>query len=256
MTEPIRIVLRGLALTLALLVSTTALTSAQAPDFLFSRPSISIGLYGGWSMPREGSDIFDHVREEMTIQQGDFDAPLLGADLAFSLTNHLDVVLGVEGARATRHSELLDWVEDGWPIEQTTEFGWTRLNASGRVYLLDRGHTVGTHAWVPARWSAFVGGGGGIAWYSFEQYGDFIDYTTIDDPLGPEIVTGTLRTSGNGGSLHALAGLEITLTPRLALRGEYRYYWGTAPVDARDFRGFEPFDLAGHRATIGIATRF
>jgi opacity protein-like surface antigen len=264
MTDPIRLLTRGLALTLASLVSTATLASAQAPDFWFNQPNGSISLYGGWSMPRENSDIFDHVRQEMTIQRGDFNAPLIGVDVAFRLTDRFDAVVGVEGATATRNSCIRDpwdtdscWPDlDEWPIEQWTELSWTRAAASGRFYLMDRGVTVGSHAWVPARWAPYVGGGAGVVWYTFEQWGDFIDYGTIDDPLGPEIITGTLRSTGSGATAHVLGGLEVGLTRRLVLRGEYRYNWGKAPVDSRDFRGFDDIDLAGHRATIGLGVRF
>jgi opacity protein-like surface antigen len=256
MTDSYRLLRGSMALALASLLSTAAFAAAQAPDFWFERPRGSVALYGGWSMPRESSDLFEFVRQEMTIQRGDFNGPLLGADVALALNSWLDVVLGVEGTRGSRDSELRHWVENGFPIQQTTEFGWTRATASGRAYLLPRGQTIGTHAWVPGRWAPYVGGGAGVVWYTFEQYGDFIDYLTVDDPAGPEIFTDRLRSTGSGATTHALAGLEVSLTRNLVLRGEYRYNWGSAPVDAFVFRGFDDIDLAGHRTTIGIATRF
>jgi opacity protein-like surface antigen len=261
MTDPIRTLCRGLALALAGAFPVAGAAAAQAPDFWFDQPRGSASVYGGWSMPREGSDLFEFVRGEMTIERGAFNAPLIGADVAFRLTDRLDAVLGVETSRGRKHSMLHDWVEligtDTVPIEQTTELRVTRATASGRFYLLERGRTIGSHAWVPARWSPYVGGGGGIAWYRFEQVGDFVDFQTIDHPEGPEVFHDRIRSTGSGGTAHVLAGLEWGLTRSLVLRGEYRYNWGSAPVDARAFRGgFDPIDLAGHRATIGIATRF
>jgi opacity protein-like surface antigen len=207
-------------------------------------------------MPRESGDLFEFVREELMIEQGDFNAPLLGAEIAWRLMSHLDLVGGVEYARAERHSELRDWLENGLPIEQTTEFTSTRATASGRLYLLSRGQAIGSHAYVPTRWSPFVGGGGGIVWYRFEQFGDFIDYETIDDPAGPVIFTDRFRSRGSGGTAHAMAGLDVAVGRNIVLRSEYRYLWGSAPVSSRDFTGFDPIDLAGHRVTVGIATRF
>jgi opacity protein-like surface antigen len=248
---------RGLTLVLAAILTTATAATAQAPDFWFNRPNGSLGLFGGFSMPRESSDVFDHIRTEMTIQRGDFNAPLFGLDAAFMLDDRLDVVLGIEGATAIRDSELRDWLEDGWPIVQRTELGYGRLTVGGRLYLMERGSVIGSHAWVPARWSPYVGVGGGVVWYTFEQDGDFVDFTTIDHPDGPEIFTGHLRSTGSGGTAHVLGGLEVNLTRRLVLRGEYRYNWGSAPMDSRDFRGgFDNIDLAGHRGTIGIAMRF
>jgi opacity protein-like surface antigen len=247
---------RFLALAAAPLLLAVSAADAQRPDFLFHEPTGTISLYGGWAVPGERSDLFDFVREELTIERGDFNAPVIGAELSLRLMRHLDAALGIEHSRAERHSELREWLEDGRPITQTTEFGWTRAMASARVYLLDRGRSFGSHAWVPTRWSPFVGGGGGFVWYTFEQFGDFIDYETVDDPEGAVIFTDRFRSRGGGGSAHALAGLDISLTPRVVLRGEYRYHWGSARLDSRDFVGFEPIDLSAHRATIGIATRF
>ncbi len=256
MYVPIRPLGQGLALTFAFLVVSASTARSQSPDFLFQRPNLTIGLYGGWAVPGESSDIFDFVREELTIEQGDFNGPTFGADVGVRLSERLDVALGVEWAGVERRSEYRDWVEDGRPIEQTTEFHSTRLNASGRLYLLERGRTIGTHAWIPTRWSPYVGGGAGVVWYSFEQRGDFVDFETIDDPDGAVIFTDRFRTSRTAAAPHAMAGLDISLTPRVVLRGEYRYNWGSAAVDSRDFEGFDPIDLSGHRATIGIGVRF
>lgn len=245
-----------LAMALVPLVLAASAADAQRPDFMFHEPHGSVAFFGGWSMPRESSDVFDFVRDELTIDRGDFNAPMLGAEVTVRLMSHLDLVGGVEHARAERWSELRDWLENGLPIEQTTEFASTRATASARLYLLSRGEAIGRHAWIPTRWSPFVGGGGGMAWYRFEQYGDFIDYQTVNDPEGAVIFTDRFRSSGNGATAHAMAGLDVSLTRYIVLRGEYRYNWGSAGMSSRDFVGFEPIDLAGHRATIGIATRF
>lgn len=260
MYVPIRPIGRGLTLSFVFLIIVALPADAQRPDFLFQRPNFTLGLYGGWSVPRESSDLFDFVREEMTIERGDFSGPLFGGDVGVRLSERLDLALGVEWARGEQRSALWDWEEvvgdDVFLIEQTSALTTTRLNASARLYLLERGRTIGTHAWVPARWSPYVGGGAGIVWYSFEQWGDFVDYLTVDDPEGPVIFTDRFRSSRNGVAPHAMAGLDISLTPRVVLRGEYRYNWGSAPVDSRVFDGFDPIDLSGHRATIGIAMRF
>jgi opacity protein-like surface antigen len=248
----------GLLLSVALvpLVLASSPVDAQRPDFLFHEPNGTIALYGGWWMPREGSDLFDFVRKELTIDRGDFNAPMVGAEASWRLMRNLDLVGGIEHARAEQGSELRDWVEDGLPIRQTTEFSSTRATAGARLYLLERGQAIGSHAWIPARWSPFVGGGGGVAWYRFEQYGDFIDYRTVDDPAGPEIFTDRFQSRGNGMTGHAMAGLDVSVARNIVLRGEYRYHWGSAAVSSRDFDGFGPIDLAGHRMTVGIATRF
>jgi opacity protein-like surface antigen len=256
MTDLCCLLRRSLTLALASLLSTATLAAAQAPDFWFGRPNGSIALHVGWSMPREASDLFDFVREDLTVARGDFNSVLLGLEAALTLTDRLDAVLALEGAEGSRRSEYRDWTEGGLPIEQTTELGWTRATLGGRLYLMERGRAIGSHAWVPARWAPYVGAGAGVVWYTFEQFGDFLDFETMDHPEGPEIFTDRFRSTGSGATTHALAGLEVTLTRSLVLRGEYRYNWGSAPVDSRAFVGFDDIDLAGHRATIAIGRRF
>lgn len=256
MRDKIRPLFTGLVVALAAAAVPAAPAVAQSPDFLFHRPTGTLSFFGGWTLHRESSDLFDFVREHLTLEQGDFNAPVLGGDVALHLTDRLDAVLGVEFARGEQRSEYRHWVEDGWPIEQTSQLSWTRVNAGARFYLMDRGRTIGTLAWVPTRWAPYVGGGGGITWSTFEQYGDFVDYLTMDDPEGPVIFAGQVRSTGNSAAAHALGGLEYGLTRRVVLRGEYRYTWGSVPVDSRAFDGLDSIDLSGHRATIGIATRF
>lgn len=249
---------RALLTALVPLVVLAAPATGQRPDFFFGQPNGTISLFGGWSMPNEGSDLFDFAREELTVERGDFAGPLLGIEAAYRLTDWLDVALGVEGARAERRSTVRGWdAVDQLPIEQTNSFSRTRATGSLKGYLLERGRKIGTHAWIPGRWAPFVGGGAGIVWYSFEQHGEFVDYQTYDPITDTaDIFADRFRTTGTGASGHVLAGLEISLTRHLVLRGEHRYYWGSAPVASRDFSGFDPIDLAGHRTAIGIATRF
>lgn len=247
---------RFLALALAPLILAAGTADAQRPDFLFHEPRGTMSFQLGWSMPREGSDLFDDLREDFTIQQGDFGSLTFGADIAFTVLRQLDVVLGLDHARAERVSEERGWLEDGWPILQTSELGTTNFTASARIYPLSRGRAYGSHAWVPAPIAPFVGGGAGLTWYTFDLHGDFVDRTTVDDPEGALIITRHWRSSGVTPAAHVLGGLEFSLTPRIVLRGEYRYHWASASLDSRDFYGYEPIDLAGHRAVLGIATRF
>ncbi|MDX1675847.1 MAG: hypothetical protein R3314_13725, partial [Longimicrobiales bacterium] len=51
------------------------------------------------------------------------------------------------------------------------------------------------------------------------------------------------------------AGVDVTLTPYFILRTELRHLWGTGTVDGSTFQGFDPIDLSGLRATIGVAFR-
>ena len=55
----------------------------------------SIGMRGNWLMSSAGSDIFDFVTEHLSIEKSDFNAATFAMDTAFSLTPHLDIVVGI-----------------------------------------------------------------------------------------------------------------------------------------------------------------
>jgi hypothetical protein len=48
---------------------------SSSPDFLFGRPEGSIGVRGSWVFARAGSDWYDFVTDQLTIDTKDFDAP-------------------------------------------------------------------------------------------------------------------------------------------------------------------------------------
>lgn len=223
-------------------------------DFLVKRPGMTFSVFGGWAMPEEGSgddELFAFTREHLTVEEGDFSSPVGMVELAARVTEHLDVALGLERSSRTvgssmRHFETLD----ERPIPQSTHFSSTRVLASARVYLLPRGRSISRFAWVPYRWSPYIGGGGGLSTYKFSQSGDFVDFETLD------IWELEMESKGKGLSAHALAGAQLSLNPRFLLRGEYRYLWGSGDVDQDDYEGFDEIDLSGSSVLLGVAVRF
>lgn len=223
---------------------------AQRADFLFGRPNLTLSLSTGWAMPAEGSDLFSETRNLLTVKPGDFGSYLVLVEGAVRVTEHFDAVLGLEHAGSTVRSEMRRFVtQDDQPIPQATAFKRTRLMGSVKWYVVPRGRRVSEYVWVPNAWSPYIGAGIGFSWYDFHQYGDFVDFQTLD------IFETRLRSDGRGFTQHAMAGADVSLTARFLIRGEYRYIWGSAPVDQHVFEGFNDIDLSGSRITVGIAVR-
>ncbi|MFW5947915.1 MAG: outer membrane protein [Gemmatimonadota bacterium] len=238
------------SLPVALVLATAVPAPAQRSDFLFGRPDMTVTGVAGWALPGEGSDLFSFTREQLTIGEGDFAAPLVGVEAAFRVSERIDVALGYERAGATVHSEMRDWVtQDDQPIPQATEFTRQRLLGSLRVYVFPRGRTISELAWVPNAWSPYIGGGVGRAWYEFEQYGDFVDFETLD------IFEDRFRAEGSGYTTHVMGGVELSLSKRFLVRGEYRHIWGDGSIGGADFVGFNDVDLSGSRVTLGVGVR-
>ncbi|MGI9181189.1 MAG: hypothetical protein ACR2H9_11900 [Longimicrobiaceae bacterium] len=218
--------------------------------FLFREPVASLQLRGGYHHANAGSDLFSFATKQLTLRQRDFGGPMLGGDLALRIHPRMDLAFGATYSSASAVSEFRDWVDrDDLPIEQTTRFERVPLTASAKAYLTPRGRSIGSFAWLPARYAPYVGAGGGAMWYRFHQEGDFVDFETL------EIFSDELTSSGWAPIAQALAGLDISLTPRFGLTGEARYSWARAEL-GDSFEQFDPIDLSGLSATFGIHLRF
>jgi hypothetical protein len=219
--------------------------------FLFSPPTGSFSVFGGMSRATAGSDIFAHTTEHLTLQRGDFDGASLGGDLAFRLRPRLDLVLGSSYTSSVASSESRHYVyPDDRPIEQTTTYTRVPVTVGLKAYLSPPGRSVSRYAWVPARYAPFVGLSVGGVWYNFHQEGMWVDF----EDLG--IFPATMSSSGWAPAAQASAGVDLSLTTRLALVGETRYLYSRADL-GNDFRGgFEPIDLSGLSASLGLSLRF
>lgn len=217
---------------------------------MFERPKTIFGIRGGYVQPREGSDVFDFVRDLLTIDKGGFGGPLFAVDLGASVHPRLEIITGFEFSRGRARSEYRDFIDnDDLPIEQESSLQQHGLNASVRFLLVPRARNIGRLAWVPSRFTPYVGGGGGVTWWRFMQDGDFVDVNTFD------IFTDTFESRGATSTVHALGGIDVRASRHLNLTFEGRYQWAKGRLD-RDFVGFEPIDLSGLRLSAGVTLVF
>jgi hypothetical protein len=255
-----RSALSALAVALAVAVTLAAPAAARAQDgFLLGTPVGSLAIRAGYDRASAGSDIFSDpaTTGALTLTKGDFSGPAFDVDLGVRISDRFDFVLGgaYTGRRAQSHyRDFTETVGDNQnaEIEQTTTFQRVPVTGSLKMYLAPRGRSVGKFAWIPTRISPYVGGGGGFIWYRFRQAGDFVDFATANN----RIFTATLESSGWSGEAHAFAGVDYTISPRLALTAESRYIWGRSALASDSFSGFDRIDLSGIGVTAGLAVRF
>lgn len=240
------------------IAATVALLSSAAPSlaqgmgdgFFFKEPVATLALRGGFGHANARSDIFSFAERQLTIGRGDFSGFTIGSDLGFRVSPRLDVVLGASYAGSSTPSEYRDFVDNNdLPIEQTTTFRRVPLTASLKAYMTPRGRSIGRFAWIPAKFAPYLGGGGGAMWYSFRQSGDFIDSES------DAVFSDVFKSSGWTPEAHAMAGIDVSLSPRWMLTGEGRYTWARANM-SEDFVDFDRIDLSGFAITAGIAVRF
>lgn len=220
------------------------------PDFRFSAPNLSFGVRAGWIDNRAEGEIYDFLSDELTLEASDFDAIGFAFDLGWRLSDRMDAVVGLELSSRERQSEYRDFVDQNdIPIVQSTRLSQVPLTLSLKYYLTSRGESVGRYAYVPAAFVPYVGGGIGATYYRLEQEGEFIDFTDL------AIFEAVFESTGWTLSTHAFAGVDIKLSPSMGLVLEGRYQW--AEADLQDsYIGFDPIDLDGLRAMVGLNWKF
>jgi hypothetical protein len=250
--------IRVFTLVAGLLILTATAATAQdqnapsrsSPDFLFGRPHGSIGIRGSWLFASANSDLFDFVQQHLTVDKQDFNAPMIGFDVSIGVTSRIDVSFGAEFSQASKASEYRDFVDNQLlPINQETRLKERNLYGSVRFSLVPRGRSISRYAWVPRGVTPYVGAGGGVLWYEFEQSGDFVDFVDLS------VFTDYFSSAGYTPSAHVFGGADVQLYRIMFLTVEGRYVWANATL-GRDFIDFDPIDLAGFRLSTGVNVRF
>jgi hypothetical protein len=241
----------GALVSVATFGAATAGAQGSGSGFLFQQPAGSITLSGGFAHATAGGDLFSFVTDNLTLNKSDFSGPVFGADLAVSVRPQIDVVLSTSYSGMSRSSNYRNLVDNNdAEIVQQTEFRRVPVMISARAYLTPQGRSVGRFAWVPSRFAPYVGAGGGAVWYRFSQHGDFVDFQNNDNVFNAEFTSSNWAPAAQG-----MAGLDVTLTPRIALTGEAKYIWAKGKLD-QSFSGFDNIDLSGVSTTIGLTFRY
>ena len=228
----------------------TARQPDRNADFLFGRPSTSIGIRGSWVFASAGSDVFDFVTRQLTLEKEHFNRPAFAADVAFNVTSRLQVEAGVEVTRMQRASEYRDFVDNNLrPIEQTTALNTTHLMGGIRYSLTPRGRDVSRLVWVPNKVVPYVGAGAGAVLYQFRQYGDFVDF--VDNSIFYE----SFRSQGWAPTAHVFGGVDVQIYRGLYVTVQGRYTKASGTLSS-DFIDFDPIDLSGFRMSGGVNLLF
>ncbi|MEO7190123.1 MAG: hypothetical protein ABI051_03635 [Vicinamibacterales bacterium] len=241
----------------ALLTALIAVFNARPADaqatgrgFLFGVPAGAVTLRGGVDRANAGSDLFAFVTDELTLTKGDFRAKTIGGEVSVSLKPRIAAVFGAAFSRTNASSEFRHWLDNrDLPIKQTTGLRRAPITAGIKVALTPSGHSIGRLAWIPARFSPYVGAGGGMMYYQFRQSGDFIDFDTT------RVFFDLFTSSGWTPTAHGLAGLDVSLNPRVVFTTEAKYEWARSGL-SEDFSGFDRIDLSGLKMTVGVSFRY
>jgi len=244
----------SLAIALALAIpATPAAAQIAGNGYLFHAPYATIGIRGGYSAAAAGSDIFDDVTRQLTLNKSDFGSLTIGADVAFRVTSHLDFTIDAAYSRSNHKSEFRDFTDNNdLPIEQTTSFERIPITANLKLHLAPTGRSIGHLAWIPSRIVPYVGGGVGVMQYRFKQEGDFVDFNTNG------VFPSSFETGEDGKDWafveEAMAGAEYNFSPMLGVTLDARYVHGRGSLGTA-FSGYDKIDLSGVSASVGLSVR-
>jgi opacity protein-like surface antigen len=234
-----------------LAVALAAPVEAQSGNgYLFGRPQGSVTLRGGFASARANSELFQEFTENLTLKKSDFSGLSLGMEFGAVVGEHFDLTADIGYMRSSTPSSYRKFVDNNdQEIEQVTTLRRVPIAANAKVYLLPRGRSIGRFAWIPNGVVPWVGAGAGTMWYDLTQEGDFIDFTTTN------VRSDTFASSSWTPMAQAMAGVDVTLTPRLAVTGDLRYLWARSPKLSTDFVGYDPLDLSGGMLSLGLTVR-
>jgi len=239
-------------LTGAALIAAAALplgAQGTGNGYLFGAPTGGVTIRGGWYIARAGSQFYQDAIRDFNVDKSDFSAPTFGADFALRLSPRFDVTFDGAWSSVSRNTHYRDFVDNNnQEIEQSTSLKRVPLTVNLKAYLSSRGRSVGRLAYIPSKVVPWVGLGAGTTWYNLKQSGDFINPTTT------AVFTDHLETSGWGPAAQGMGGVDVTLTPRIALTGDARYLWSRAEM-SDSYDGYDKIDLSGASIALGVTFR-
>ncbi len=99
----------------------------------------------------------------------------------------------------------------------------------------------------------YVGGGVGLYYWEYQEFGDFV----INRFLDPEIISGIAYSDGWDPGWHVEGGIQIPISRPLALQFEAKYWQVEGNLDATGFDpDFEPLDLSATSFSGGVSIWF
>jgi len=216
---------------------------------LFGRPSGTLGLRVSWLSNRSGSDWYDFVTDQLTIDRKNFNGPGIGTDLGITISPRLDVMVGFDYSQSTTASEYRRFVDNNrLPIEQSTLLRGASISGGLKFALTERGREVGRLAWVPRKVVPYIGAGGGAMWFQVRQHGDFVDYVDLS------VFTDVFESSGWAPTAHAFGGVDVRVMRRAYVTFDARYLHGRGNLGAA-FKGYDKIDLSGVSGSVGLSLR-
>lgn len=205
---------------------------------LLSSQSISMKI--GLFVPQLRSELWEINLENLTFGRADMTNVVYSGEYEFYFDRHVSLALELGSYSKTVFAEYKDYtMENGAPIYQNLSLRIVPIEACLKLYPL--GHRRGV--------SPFLGFGAGVFAWTYQQWGDFINFED------GSVTGGFAETRRFGFGLNGRLGLVFRFQSRLAflLEGKYQYLKGRL---SEYFQDFDRLDMGGFTANAGIIIYF
>ena len=231
----------------AVLVSGFAMAQDDDEWYPLQQGTISFRL-GGF-FPSADSDIWNDNVDLFTFEKEDFKNLSIGVEANWFINDMITIGLAVDFYNNKQETEYRDFVEEtGDPIYQQLELTVTPVTATVKFTPLGNG-SPGYGGERGSKIVPWIGGGIGLYAFSYEENGDFIDFS--DD----SIFGGVFLAEDTAFGFHVAGGVVVPVNLTWDVFVEGRYAWAKGDM-GEDFTGFDDIDLGGASFHCGASYRF
>ncbi len=194
---------------------------------------LRLGLYD----LRGSSNFWDDNALVFTGGPGDLQDVVVGGDLLWSINPNLSLMFSGEYYEGTTTQFYRDPALSD--LGHETSLLITPLKVGLLIYPAGRRAPV-----IP-----YLGGGGGLYWWRYEESGNFWDFTFA------EVTHQSYTADGVTAGYFFVAGLEVPVRPYWSFFFEGQWQHATDTLN-QDFGGFGDIDLSGTEVSAGFAWKF
>lgn len=205
----------------------------------------NLDLRVGAFFPRADSDavndIFRDNSELFTVSESDWTNAIGGVQYNVALARFVEVGLSLDYYSRENYTSYRDFTRpDDSEITQTLRYELMPLGVTLRLVPTSR------HAKV----APFVGVGGDVVFWEYEEWGDFIDFGSPRLPVEYD----SFLSEGVEIGFHVCGGLKVAIDDDFSVVGEARYLWAEGDMGEDFYQN--RIDLSGLSVTLGLNIRF
>ncbi|MBN2345819.1 MAG: hypothetical protein JXO51_05455 [Candidatus Aminicenantes bacterium] len=194
--------------------------------------SMKLGLFS----PRMQSDLWEINLENLTFSRSDMSSGYYSGEYEIYIDRHASFAIEIGSYAKSIYAQYRDYTfEDGSPIYQNISLRIVPIEANLKYYPIGHRH----------RLNPFIGAGAGVYAWTYQQWGDFINFE--DDTVNE----GFAETRKFGFGFNGRLGLVFRFQSRLALALEGKYLFLKGRL-SEYFQGFDLLDMGGFSIHVGI----